>query len=357
MGIGLTWVLMLAGCVPGGGGGGGGGGDGGDGGGGAGGGMEADSGLPPVQSDAPERMTAEPAPTLIYAAAIGALVALAEAEGFDAAAMGDPATYVASDATTPTAPAIFASVYYESADLAEALEGARDRRPGVMTDDGAGLGVASRVARAIQLGAVADTPDGRGGAGWHALQAARRLDALTLYLGWRALDERSAAGFDRFLGLLWDPTGRPHGTGARLAAVDAACGTAHLEAIGDGLAAARDGFAATLETDGQLDPLDRLVIEPGDDPAYDAAITAAIDAVEAGLAAALLVELRADPFTARNQAAALALLDVLAADLRAAAPDALDALGRTLDSASPGEVDTAAAMQAVTDALGVSCGG
>lgn len=348
----LLGALLAVGCVPGGGGGGGNGGEGG--GGGAGGGGD-DSGVPPVESSAPDRIEATPSESLEVAATIGALGALAGAEGFDVAAMGDPGVYVASEATTPSAPGVFASVYYESGDFAETLEGARDRRPGVMADDDAGLGIASRIARAIQLGAVADVAAGRGSARWHGLQAAGRLDALTLYLGWRALDERSAAGFDRFVGLLWDAAGQPHGTGARLAAVDAACGSGHLEAIGTGLGAVREGFIAALAADGRLDPLDRLVIEAGQDPAYDAAIEVAIDGVEAGLATALLLELQAVPFTAENQATALALLDVLSADLRAAGGEALDVLGRTLDSQSPGEVDTAGAQAAVEGALGVSC--
>lgn len=347
-------ALAFAGCVPSGGGGGGNGGNGGEGGGGGGdGGPVADGGVvdmapPPIESDAPDRIEDAPAETLGYGAAIDALAALAADPGFDAAQMGDPGAYVNSEATTPS-DGTFASVYYESVDLAEALEGARDRRPGVEANDTAGLSIANRIATAIQIGAGSEG-DGRGGPAWYANEAAYRLHALTLFDGWRALDERSAAGFDRFVGLLWAADGRPHGTGALLAAVDEQCGSDHLAQIGMGLAAVRDGFVASIEADGQLDPLDRLVIEEGDDPAYDAAIVEAIDQLEAGLGLAMLAALN-EPFTADDQAAALALLDVLGADIAAASQQALDELGRNLDSQVPAEVELDRARQVLRGAL------
>lgn len=345
-------LVALAGCVPGGNGGG-------DGGGGEGGGGDTDGGLadmqaPPVESSAPDRIEAGAASTLAYGAAIDALMGLAGNPAFSAAQMGDPAAYVNSEATAPT-DGTFASVYYESGDFAEALEGARDRRPGVDADDDAGLAIANRVATAIQIGAGSDGP-GRGGPTWYANEAAWRLHALTLFQGWRALDERSAAGFDRFVGLLWAADGRPHGTGAVLEAVDATCGTDHLDRIGDGLAAARDGFVAALDESGRLDPLDRLVIEEGDDPAYDEAIVEAIDELEHGLGHAMLV-LLSDPFTVEKQAAALAMLDVLGADIRASSQQALDELGRNLDSQNPEDVELDRVQQVLRGALPLAfCG-
>lgn len=347
-------ALGLIGCVPGGGGGGGSGGSGG-GGGDAGdmdGGVDVDTGTPAAR--APERLWPEPAGTLTHAAAIGALDRLAAAPGFDAAAMGDPAVYLAEEADTPSDPAVFASVYYQSGDLAEAFEAADDERPGIDDGEGAGSAIASRIARGIQLGAVSDgAPNDRSSARWHALQSARRLDAYALFAGWDGLAERSAAGYDRFLGLLWDADGAPQGTGARLAAVDALCGTDHLARIAETLDGVSADFAATLDELGQLDPFDRLVIEPGDSPAYDGAIVQVIEILADGLAVSLLATLNGELDTA-VQAEALGALDVIAADLAAADPATLDMLGMTLDDADPKRIDADAVRGAVAGALGVA---
>lgn len=346
-------ALALTACVPGGNGGGSGGGGGGGegGGGGMGDAGPADAGV--AGARAPARLGDAPADSLPRAAAIGRLDRLAADPGFDVGAMGDPAAYINAEADTPDDPAVFASVYYQSGDLAEELEAARDRRPGVEDGDGAGAAIASRIARSIQLGAVSDgDPDARGGARWHGLQAARRLDAYALYAGWKALDERSAAGFDRFVGLLWGADGAPHGTGARLAMVDARCGTGHLADIAATLDGVRGPFAEAIDTLGQLDPLDRLVIEPGDSPAYDAAIVEVIESLADGLAVSLL-ETILDGIDSPAQAAALGALDVIATDLRLADPAALDMLGIALDDADPANIDAAAVRSAVVGALEV----
>lgn len=345
----LVLTLALAGCVPGGGGSGGGGSGGGEGG--AGGGGDMDGGVSGAR--APARLSDSPADTLAHGAAIGALDRLAGDPGFDVARMGDPGTYLSEEADTPSAPSIFASVYYQTTDLAESVEGARDRRPGVEGGDEAGARIASSIATAIQLGAVAEgNPDGRGGARWHALQSARRLDAYSLYAGWRALDERSAAGFDRFLGLLWSAGGAPHGTGARLAATDALCGTDYLATIADALGGARGPFESALSELGQLDPLDRLVIGPGDSPEYDAAIGVAIEALADGLAVSLLATM-ADGIEFATQAELLGALAVIATDLRIADAAALDSLGVALDAANPNDIDPAMVRDTVSQALGV----
>lgn len=346
--LGAALALALAGCTPGGSSDGGGG-EGGMGGMGGGGGGDAGMAGP----TAPARLGDAPASTLAHGAALGALSRIAGDPGFDAARMGDPAAYLAEGGDTPTDPAIFASVYYQSSGLATAVEGSRDRRPGIEDGDDAGSRIASRVATAIQLGAVAEgDPIARGGARWHALQSARRLDAYTLYAGWQALDERSAAGFDRFLGLLWTAGGSPQGTGARLAAIDAACGTDHLGAVAEALSGARGPFATALDEVGLLDPLDRRVIREGDSPEYDAAIVSAIEAVADGLAVGLVRSVRFG-FGRSSQAEALGALDVIAADLRAADPMVLDMLGVALDSAEPDAIDREAAASAITGALGV----
>lgn len=351
--IAATMALVL-GCVPTGGGGGSGG-DGGDGGGGGeagGAGGEAGGGPGPTPG-APSLIGEATPESAAYATALGALARLAESDGFDAAAMGDPAVYIPSDATTPSAPMVFASVYYESGDLAETIEGASDRRPGLERDDDAGPRIASAVARAIQLGAVSEGPaDMRNGARWQALLAARTLDGFAPIYGWRALAERSADGYDRFVALLWDAGGRPHGVGARLAAIDATCGTDSLSTIAQTLSGVRAPFIAALDELGQLDPLDRRVIEEGDSPEYDAAIATALEALEQGIAVGLLAALTS-PMTGAGQAETLGSLAAIQARLRAADAGAYDTLNATLDDMDPSAIDPAAVRATLSDALGV----
>ncbi|MCA9540394.1 MAG: hypothetical protein KC620_15955 [Myxococcales bacterium] len=358
----MLWALVGlmggAGCLGPGGGGGhddaGAGGEGGMGGEGGAGGMGGMGGSPlPPAARAPERLEAEPADTLAHAAAYGAMVALARSQGFTAVNVGEPQPFIASMATEPTERDVLSSLYYESTDFPEKVGGSRDRRPGLDRDDDAGARISQRVATSLQLGAVADGPPAnRGGARWHGLQAARRLDAYFLIAAFRHLDERSAAGYDRFIGLLWDADGRPHGIGTLVAETDAACGTDYLQTIADAIGGARDPFAEALMTLGLPDPLDRLVIEPGDSPVYDDAINTAMEAFEKALATAF-VRPFAGEVDSVVQAESLAALDALSARLRAASTDDADALGRTLDAMNPADVDAAEVVRIITEDLGV----
>ncbi len=307
-----------------------------------------------------------PAETIAYAAAYDQLVAVAGQATVDRAAVGDVSAFVNSEATSPTAPGVFASVYYETGGLRAAVEGVRDRRPGRDANDQAGARIASAVATALTQASVSETPDGqRNSPRWYAAFAARRLDQALHLAVWGGLTERSAAGFDRALGYLMDASGEAHGLGRLIAAGDAACGTTYGAALRAALGEARPAFVAALESKGRLDSLDRLRIEAGDSPEYEAALVLADQALVAGLGTAFLALLNTEPFDAAAQAAAQGALEALVADLRLAGEttcggegSALDQIGRTLDAASPTDVDRDQVRCLVSQALVIeSCGG
>lgn len=307
-----------------------------------------------------------PADTVHYAAAGDALVALVATAGFKAETIGDVAAYVNSEATTPTAPGEFASLYYETGGLRAAVEGAQERRPDRTRNDQAGSRIAAQIATALTQGAVSATADGqRSSPRWYASFAARRLDQFMLLEVWDGLTERSAAGFDRALGYLIDGDGGRHGLGRIIDQGDQACGTAYFSALSGALADARPAFVAALEAKGELDPLDRLRIQEGDSPEYDAALILADKALVAGLGTAFLALMQAEPFDATAQAAAQGAFEALVADLQIAeTPDCggegsvVDQIGRTLDAATPGEVDRARVQCLVAGALEINpCGG
>ncbi|MEZ4464173.1 MAG: hypothetical protein R3F43_06570 [bacterium] len=186
------WLLAVAfwGCDDGGG---GGGGDAGPGGGGG--------ALTPIEG---------PAETVGFAATYDRMGRVASVDGFANANIGDPAPYVNSEATTPTDDQALSSLYYETGGFADAIGRTRDRRPGVDKDDNVGDRIQQKVALALTLGFAAEgAASVRNGARWHAQLATRALDQYFLLAAWAGLAERSAAGFDRAVGVLWDASGAP----------------------------------------------------------------------------------------------------------------------------------------------------
>lgn len=296
-----------------------------------------------------------PGETIAFAAAYDRMGRVAGADGFAAANIGDPAPYVNSEATTPTDDQALSSLYYETGGLADAIGRVRDRRPGLDRDDNVGDRIQQKVALALTLGFAAEGPASvRNGARWHAQLATRVLDQYFLLAAWSGLAERSAAGFDRAVGVLWDEAGAPHGIGARIQAADTACGTTHLADIKATLAAIRGPFAAELEASGLPDPLGRLVIAEGALPDYDAAIDTVEGHLTAGLAVAFLKSMQSE-LDAPAQAAALAAYDALAARARASGVEGIDRVSALLDTSNPSDVDTAEASRLVAEALGVTC--
>jgi hypothetical protein len=303
--------------------------------------------------------TATPA-TVAYVAAYERLQALVDASPFGTQQLGDPAMYAMSTAMAPTHPDQVSSVYYETPGLADAVGKARDRRPTVARDDDAGQRLASAVATDLTVGFSADgTPDGqRGSPRGYARQAVRTLDAFLLLTAYAGLAERSADGFDRAVASLWDDDGTPRGIGAVIAGADAACGTHFLATAHDALAGARDPFAAALEKDGEPDALDRLVIEEGQSPEYDAAIATVEQALTQGLAEAFVRRLGdGGPLDANAQADLLGAYAALSARVAKKSASADEDIGRRLDTANPAGVDTEAVGAAIRENLEVPpCG-
>ncbi|MEZ4470447.1 MAG: hypothetical protein R3F60_06520 [bacterium] len=333
----VWWLLAVAfwGCDDGGG---GGGGDAGPGGGGG--------ALTPIEG---------PAETVGFAATYDRMGRVASVDGFANANIGDPAPYVNSEATTPTDDQALSSLYYETGGFADAIGRTRDRRPGVDKDDNVGDRIQQKVALALTLGFAAEgAASVRNGARWHAQLATRALDQYFLLAAWAGLAERSAAGFDRAVGVLWDASGTPHGIGARIQAADTACGTTHLADIKATLAAVRAPFAAELEASGLPDPLGRLVIAEGALPDYDAARDTVEGHLTAGLGLALVNALKSE-LDAPAQAAALAAYDALQARARASGVEGIDRVSALLDTSNPSDVDTAEVRRLVSEALDVAC--
>lgn len=337
--IGLLVAVLAWGCDDGGGGGGG------DAGpmGGAGGGS---GGAPtPIEGEAD---------TLAFTAAVDAMRAVAEMEAVAKGSLGDPAVYQVSDATTPTDDTVIASLYFETAGLTDAIGRTRDRRPGVTADDDAGSKIQNRVVSALTIGWASDTPSGRGGPRWHAVSAALALDHYLLLAVYRGLAERSAAGYDRALGVLWTADGAPHGLGRLIERADVFCGTSTLDEIASILGGVRADFMAELAASGLPDALGRLVIEEGALPAYDDAIVEVTRLTAEAMQRLMAAELTETDFDAARQARALARNAMVQPWLAAnAVPDA-DRLGALLDASSPGEVDVDAVL-AVLAAAGTPC--
>jgi hypothetical protein len=326
-------ALLVFGCDDGG----GGGSDGGAGGGG---------GVPtPIEGNAE---------TLVFSATYDQMNALVDGAGFGGASFGDPTVFIASMATAPSEPGLLASLWYETDRLEDVVGRVRDRRTGLTADDNVGSRTTQRIGLALTLGPEA-MGDARGGARWQGQTVVRSLDQAFLLMAYSGLGERSAAGFDRTLGLLWSESGTPHGLGAVIAAADAACGTTHLADIAATLAAVRDPFVAELAASGLPDSLGRLVIEPGAVPEYDAAADTVEGHLTAGLGLAFLKLMDGD-IDAGTQAAALAAFEGIGARVRASGVAGVDGIGALLDASDAGSVDAGEVRRLVSEALGVTCG-
>ena len=331
----VAWGLLMFGC-------------GGGGGGSAGADAEAATQLA-FEPDAPPAVAA-------FAQAADTLLALARSASFDAAILGDPALYSGTDSTTPTQPGVMASVYFETAGLVPALEALRDRRAGVEADAGVGAAIASRVALDFTTGFASTGPaDAFGGSTWAARRIGRSLDAYLVITATLGLEERSAAGWDRAVAALFDAQGAPHALGARIAEGDAHCGGDSLEGARAALAAVRGPFADALEALGRPDALDRLTIQAGDSPEYDAAVPVVVAHLDAGLVGAFVALLDAPGFDGRAQAEADALWTALSARARALDPELDDAVTIALGQADAAGIDRAALRGAVLAAFGVDC--
>lgn len=294
------------------------------------------------------------ADTLAYTAAVDAMRAVAEMEAVAKANLGDPAVYLASEATAPSDPTVIASLYFETEGLEDAVGRTRDRRPEVTRDDNVGATIQNRIASALTIGWASDTPSGRGGPRWHALGAALALDHYLLLNVYRGLAERSATGYDRALGVLWDASGAPHGLGQLIARADAYCGTAALDEIAGILAEVRDPFIAELSNSGLPDALGRLVIAEGALPAYDMAIAEVTRLTAEAMQRLMAAELTETDFDAGRQARALARNFVVQPWLQANDVADADRIGALLDASSPGEVDLDAVL-AILAAAGTPC--
>ncbi|MGK0358495.1 MAG: hypothetical protein ACI9U2_000784 [Bradymonadia bacterium] len=300
------------------------------------------------------------ADTLAFAATIDRMRAVAEAPGIAKGNIGDPAVYVGSEATSPTDDTALSSLYYESGALEEAVGRLRDRRPQVDKDDSVGERIQNRIASALTIGWATDTPSGRGGPRWHALHAALSLDQYLLLAVYTGLVERSASGFDRALGVLWDANGDPHGLGALIAKADAFCGTSTLNDVAAQLSSVRAPLIAELEASGLPDALGRRVIEEGALPAYETAVEqVTVMTAEAmqRLFAAELTETAAGSngqLDAARQARALMRYAVVAPWLAANAVEGAAELSAELDAANAADVDVDAVLT-VLRAAGTPC--
>ncbi len=284
-----------------------------------------------------------------WAAAFAQMVALARSPGFVKENVGDAAAYLASDATSPSREDELASLYYETEGFAAAVEGARDDREGVADLDAGGR-VAADVARALTLGFGAESPAGRGSARWHGLVAARSLDYALLMLFHRNLSLRTATGYDRARSLLLDGANRPTGLGRLVADADGVCGSTHLADLRADFDAVREPFAAALEEHGELDPLDRLAIEPGVSPEYDAAIDDLTARLVSALGTAMLAKLTEEK-TAAMQAEALASYGALRPSVALVSEDAAGQVGSLLDAAEASAIEVGAVRGILEDRL------
>lgn len=294
------------------------------------------------------------ADTLAFTATIDRMRAVAEAPGIAKGNIGDPAMYVGSEATSPTDDTALASLYYESGDLEEAVGRLRDRRPQVEQDDGVGERIQNRIASALTIGWATDSTSGRGGPRWHAIHVALSLDQYLMLAVYAGLAERSAAGFDRALGVLWDADGDPHGLGALIAKADAFCGTSTLDEVAAQLAAVRDPFMAELEATGLPDALGRRVIEEGALPAYEAAVEQVTIMTAEAMQRLFAAELTETEFDAARQARALMRYATVAPWLAANEVEGAAELSAQLDAASPADVDIDAVLT-VLRAAGTPC--
>lgn len=306
-----------------------------------------------VQSGPPQPIDGA-APTLAITATIDRMRAVAEAPGIATGNLGDPAVYAGSEATTPSDDTALASLYYEGGDLEEAVGRVRDRRPQVARDDNVGSRIQNQIASALTIGWASEATSGRGGPRWHALTAALALDHYLQLAVYAGLSERSAAGYDRALGVLWDANGQPHGLGQLIAQADAACGSSTLDDIAAELRAVREPFIAELENSGLPDALQRLVIEEGALPAYDMAINTVTRLTAEGMQRVFAAELQAGDFNTDLQARALVRNAAVAAWLAAHEVEGADTLGAILDAADPADVDVPAVL-AVLSAAGTPC--
>ncbi len=298
-----------------------------------------------------EWLAGEAPRTLPWAKAHTAMLGLARGEGFTAENIGDPGMYLSTEATSPSAPEALSSVYYETQGLRDAVEGTRDRRA-EFANDTAGEGIAAKIATNLTLGSATETPDGnRGSPRWHGLQVARRLDYFFVLSVYEGLAERSAAGYDRAWGALWSAQNKAHGVGALLASADTACGTTYLSDIRSTLEGVREPFTAALEEFGLPDALDRLTIEAGQLPEYDAAILEVERNLTRGLALALSIQVGGGEIG--DQAEAIAAFTALTARVGAISQMAADEIGRQLDAASPAEIDGATVQRLLNETLEV----
>ncbi|MFZ4735290.1 MAG: hypothetical protein ACOYM9_05065 [Bradymonadia bacterium] len=297
------------------------------------------------------------APTVVaHASAADRLLALARDDAFTNQTLGDAAAYSGNDATSPSAPDVMASVYFETEGLPTGVGAVRDRRAGVEKDDDAGSALAGRIALDFTTGfAATDAPNAYGGAAWAARRIARSLDAYLLLVASGGLEERSAAGWDRALGVLFDAEGGPVGLGRRIAEGDSHCGTQALETLRTTLRAVRGPFETALETLGKPDALDRLTIQPGESVEYDAALPTLMTALDAGLASAFVAALDAPEFDGRDQAEAEAIWSGLSARARAVDAEVDDAVTVGLGQADSGTIDRAALRAEVLRVFGLDC--
>lgn len=280
--------------------------------------------------------------TPAHAAAYDLMVDLAADAAFDVPSLGDPVLFAGSPASEPSAPRVLASLYFESGDLDADVQGVRDARQGIEPDPERGKAIGQRFVQSLTLGAASEGPaDARGGAHFMGWRAVRALDGYLLLRAFDGFGERSGAGFDRAVGLLFDADGAPHGLGRRFAEADAACGTDALGEISAALREVRDAFAAALEEKGEYDPLDRKVIGIGDSPEYDAFLLRVDTLLHQGLALAFLAGLRADETTPLAQAQALSTYEILSPKVFAQNPDGDAYIGQQLDQSLASEIDLA----------------
>lgn len=291
-------------------------------------------GLAPIEAEA--------SPTLAEGAAFNAMAALAAREDFTAANLGNPSDFAATTATTPSHADQLASLYFETGGLGDAVQKVRDRRTGVTADDGAGARIAQGFVQDLTLGAVsADPPDTRGGAHAMGVHAVHTLDLFLLLRAQGGLEERSGAGFDRALGMLWAADGTPQGLGALIAAGDAGCGTHRLDDLRTAMTTVRDPFTAVLEEKGQLDALDRKVISAGDSPEFDAFMAQADRLMHEGVALFMLAHLKSPPLNSLDQATLRAAYGALTARVAVANADGDAYIGQQLDQNDAAAIDVA----------------